>query len=391
MKIVYAGTLPPHPGGSAVLAHDLLAGLARRGHSVTALAPMTAEAAAAGEPLADAPYALRRFPVPIFESAPNTSAPFAYRDAERDGLTRHLPPLLSAGCDLVVAGRETFALTVPEIAHAAGLPCVVLAQGGTLWGLVARTHSPALHDALVAGLARADRIVAVARHVAPHLRALGLTRIDVVPNAVDPEVFAPGPPDAALRAALALDDHGPVVLHVSNLKALKRPLDVAHAAAVALPREPRLWFVVVGEGAGRAQIDAEATRLGIRTRFRFTGWVPRAEVARYLRLADLVVMPSEAEALALVYLETLACGRVLIASDIAAAREVVRDGETGLLFPAGDTPALAACIVRAAGDASLRAAIGARARAWAARHPLARALDAYERVFAATVAGTAPR
>jgi hypothetical protein len=80
-----------------------------------------------------------------------------------------------------------------------------------------------------------------------------------------------------------------------------------------------------------------------------------AEVPRYLNLADLVVTPSETEGLSRVYLETQACGRVLIASDIPAAREVVEPGHTGLLFPRGDPAALAAAILRAGRRSAERA------------------------------------
>jgi glycosyltransferase involved in cell wall biosynthesis len=102
-----------------------------------------------------------------------------------------------------------------------------------------------------------------------------------------------------------------------------------------------------------------------------------------MNLSDIVVMPSAAEALALVYLETQACGRVLVASDVAGAREVVDDGMTGLLFPVGDIDGLTAATLRAARDPALRAAIGARARTAAASHPLDVALSEYEAVCAA--------
>ena len=81
-----------------------------------------------------------------------------------------------------------------------------------------------------------------------------------------------------------------------------------------------------------------------------------------MNLADLVVMPSEREGLARVYLEAQACGKTLIASDIAAAREVVIHGQTGLLFRMGDVQDMADKIVLAAGDPALREAIGTPAR-----------------------------
>ena len=81
-----------------------------------------------------------------------------------------------------------------------------------------------------------------------------------------------------------------------------------------------------------------------------------------MNLADLVVMPSESEGLARVYLEAQACGRTLIASDIAAAREVVIHGQTGLLFRKGDLEDMAEKILLAAGDPLLREKIGKPAR-----------------------------
>jgi glycosyltransferase involved in cell wall biosynthesis len=81
-------------------------------------------------------------------------------------------------------------------------------------------------------------------------------------------------------------------------------------------------------------------------------------------------MPSEAEGMARIYLETQAAGRTLVASDIPPAREVIEHGQTGLLFPLGDIQAFAARILEAAADASLRAHIGALARERVRPHDL---------------------
>jgi glycosyltransferase involved in cell wall biosynthesis len=97
----------------------------------------------------------------------------------------------------------------------------------------------------------------------------------------------------------------------------------------------------------------------------------------YINLADIVVMPSFGEGLARVYLETQACGRVLIASDTPAAQEVVDDGVTGLLFPTGEIDALAERCIHAVRDAGLRARIGAAARERVQRHEIAAAVTRY--------------
>jgi len=88
----------------------------------------------------------------------------------------------------------------------------------------------------------------------------------------------------------------------------------------------------------------------------------------YMNLADLVLMPSEREGLARVYLEGQACGKTLIASDIPAAREVVIHGQTGLLFRMGDVEDLAEQTLLAAGDPLLREKISRPAREHVLRH-----------------------
>jgi phosphatidyl-myo-inositol alpha-mannosyltransferase len=95
---------------------------------------------------------------------------------------------------------------------------------------------------------------------------------------------------------------------------------------------------------------------------------------------------SEDEAQARVYLETQSCGRVILASDIAAAREVITDGETGVLFRMGDAADLAAGMLRLTNDAELRAIIGRRARRRIAAHAMPIIVRAYLDVFADGVA-----
>lgn len=384
MKIAYVGPLAPHPGGSATLGNTLLAGLARRGHAISAIAPITTEALGRGDPLAGAGFTVTRYLVPQFETVPYHPASDEFRSLEGRAVAAHLPPLLEAvRPDVVIAGRETFAWHVPALARRHGVPCVVLAHGGVVWGLLDGTYPRDVAQPLLERLGEADCVIAVARHLAERLRELGLERVETIPNTVDSQAFAPAARDAALMRGLGITDHHVVVAHVSNLKHIKRGLDLVGSAALALRHDPRLLYLVVGDGPSRAEMEAECARTGILDHFRFPGWVPHEEVARYLHLADIVVMPSQVEALALAYLETQACGRVLIATDIPGAREVVEDGRTGLLFAVGDIAALVQLTLRAASDSALRTAIGTQARAAAASRPLDAALAEYEAVFTA--------
>jgi glycosyltransferase involved in cell wall biosynthesis len=170
-------------------------------------------------------------------------------------------------------------------------------------------------------------------------------------------------------------------MHVSNLKPMKRALEIVDSAANAVSVNPKLVYVIVGDGSERQAMEDAARRNGIADHFRFVGWVPYGDVAAYLNLADMVLMPSDSEAQARVYLETQACARALIASDIPAARHVIEDGKTGLLFRKGNIADLTATTLRAAADAPLRARIGAKAR----ERVMAHALDHIAALYSAAV------
>ena len=113
-------------------------------------------------------------------------------------------------------------------------------------------------------------------------------------------------------------------------------------------------------------------------KFRFVNWVEYDKVPDFIRLADIVLMPSEAEALALVYLEAQACGRLLLASNIPAAQEVIIDHETGLLFRKGDIADLTEKLLFAANHHEFRNQVGINARESAEKHSLSELINEYE-------------
>jgi glycosyltransferase involved in cell wall biosynthesis len=390
LDILYAGTLPPHTGGSAIIAADLLVGLAGLGHRVRAVAPIVPSALRDGDPfaLARPEVEVARITVPYFENSPDVAPSDDYRrregeqvrEAMRAAIARRRP-------DVVIVGRESFLWHASEVATAHAIPSILMIQGTTAFGILRGTIPEPMARELLARFRTVDLLVCVARHLAETLEALGLGPIEVIENTVDETLFAPGPKPESLLRELHVTADDVVVAHVSNLKALKRPLDLVAAAREALRRDPRLVFVVVGDGAMREELEEACRREGVAGRFRFPGWVEHARMPAYLNLADVVVMPSEAEARALAYLETQACGRVLLASDIASAREVVVEGETGLLFATGDASDLAAKLLRVASDPELRERIGRRAREVALTRPLGDLVRAYDAALRRVVAG----
>jgi len=381
LSIVYVGTLPPHPGGSAVSGSQILIGLARRGHTVRALAPIAEEAASTGDSFAAAhpEISVTRFLVPYYETAPNTPSPDDYRRREATGIRSKLDRLIRAQRpDIILVGRESFASHVLHVARAHAIPCVVRMAGSTTLGIVSGTYAGARAERLLEQLRTADLLVTPAHHLANSVRALGLERVRTISNAIDLQIFAPKPRDERLRRGLNISPDDLVLMHASNLKAIKRPQDIVRSAAVTLPGDPRLTYVIVGDGDWRQALEEACRDATVAHRFRFTGWIEYARMADYINLADVVIMPSEFEAQARVYLEAQACARLLLASDVPGAREVIVDGVTGLLFRAGDIEDLAAQTLRVAGDPTLRAEIGRAARISVEAHAIDAAVAAYE-------------
>ena len=140
----------------------------------------------------------------------------------------------------------------------------------------------------------------------------------------------------------------------------------------AIARLPGVRGLVIG-GHERepdlARVRSVATRLGIADRVQFTGLVPPSDVARLLQSADVLVLPNPASAIStrftspLKLFEYMAAGRPIVATDLPALREVLRDGETAVLVTPGDASALAAGIQRVVADAAFaeRLALAARA------------------------------
>jgi glycosyltransferase involved in cell wall biosynthesis len=123
---------------------------------------------------------------------------------------------------------------------------------------------------------------------------------------------------------------------------------------------PDARLVLVGDGPTRPEMEKLARSLGVADRVEFAGM--RNDVDRLHPTFDLVALTSECEAFPVSLLEAMACGRAIVASDLPGVREAVVEGETGDLFPVGDSRALADRITRLARDPRRRAAMGEAGR-----------------------------
>lgn len=176
-------------------------------------------------------------------------------------------------------------------------------------------------------------------------RGIAARQVTVIPNAVDIDAFEPGgQPDAALKTRLGLDD-ATVIGFIGSFYAYEGLDLLVDALPALLQRRPDVRLLLVGGGPQDAALKAQSLRLGVADKVIFAGRVPHAEVQRYYDLVDVLAYPRHSMRLTelvtpLKPLEAMAQGRLLVASDVGGHRELIRHGETGMLFRAGSVDAL---------------------------------------------------
>ncbi len=196
---------------------------------------------------------------------------------------------------------------------------------------------------------RSDAVAVICEGLRGDLIARGIdpAKITVSPNGVDLTLFgAPPPPDAALIAELGLAG-ADVLGFIGSFYDYEGLDDLIAAMPAVVARRPNARLLLVGGGPMEAALRAQAAASPAADAIRFVGRVPHDAVERYYSLVDVLVYPRKAMRLTdlvtpLKPLEAMAQRRLVAASDVGGHRELIRDGDTGTLFPADDPAALAA-------------------------------------------------
>ena len=190
----------------------------------------------------------------------------------------------------------------------------------------------------------------------------GVTRpIETISNFVNCDVYQPIKDEEArarCRAHYAAPGE-PVLMHLSNFRPVKRVTDVVKIFARVV-REIPAQLVLVGDGPDRSTAEWLAHDLGIHARVHFLGKQER--VSELLAIADLFLMPSQLESFGLAALEAMACKVPSIATRVGGVPELIDDGVTGLLFPAGDVDGMADGALGLLGDPARLGAMREAAR-----------------------------
>lgn len=320
------------------------------------------------------------------------AAPVAFlHDLPADTPAHNLPLEIAARfaplADLRAARRLAKLAHKADVVHAHGLRAgwiAALAQSVRPFPFMLTAHNMA-EGGLPAQLAlkhigrRAQAIIAVSQAVADSLTALGVppAKLRIVPNGVDVEVFAQLPPRADARQALGFIEDTFTVGCIARLSP-EKGVDVLAQAAAALPDVPVL---VAGDGPQR-----DVLRASLPANVRLLGRIP--DTRALLAAVSVLVVPSRLEGQGIVALEAMAAGVPLIASRVGGLAEMLTDGETVLLVPAGDPAALARAITRLRADPALQAHLSANAarlvrERYSHRRTVAAVLDVYAELAAA--------
>lgn len=194
---------------------------------------------------------------------------------------------------------------------------------------------PSMTEITCYGIRKSDVVTAVSDSLAQDTaKKLCTCRgcIKTVYNFVNPRYFHPGLRQP--RAANKKDKF--ILLHASNLRAVKRPLDVIEIFNHVYKKlGNRVELQIVGEGPLQYDMINRVDELGIEKYVRFLG--VRSDIGTAIASADLLVLPSQQESFGLVALEAMACGVPVIASRVGGLPEVIDNGRTGMLFDVGNT------------------------------------------------------
>jgi len=203
---------------------------------------------------------------------------------------------------------------------------------------------------------RTEDLLAVGARVRDELLAAGIgthEQFTVLPPGVPDE--GPGDRAAARRTLDLPPPEVPVVAFVGRLSDVKRPDRFLEAAELVARDRPETVFLVAGDGAQRARLEALPRQADVR----FLGW--RGDVSDILAAADVVVVTSDNEGMPVTLIEAAMVGRACVTTDVGSAGEVVLDEVTGRVV-ARDSGAVAAAISGLLADAATREAMGRAAR-----------------------------
>jgi len=254
---------------------------------------------------------------------------------------------------------------------------------GTLHGTDVSLHGrhPVAGPRLASTLRGLDALTTVsASHAELAQSVLGLPEPPlVIPNFVDLDQFRPNLPSPVNCGQNRREDRRKFrIIHISNFRSVKNAPGLAQIF-LGIRRKLRAELWLAGDGPEIVGLKKLFLTAGLENDVYFLGPIKR--VAPILTQADLLLMPSLAESFCLAALEAMACGVPVLASCVGGLPEVVKHGETGLLFPLGDHQAAVNLAVTLLSERSKHQAMREAAVRRARTYGQGKIVSVYERLY----------
>lgn len=376
MKLaIVTETFPPEINGVAMTFGIIARELGRRGHAVTVYRPGRADLAGAVTKPEFREVSMPGAPIPGY---PLLRLGFPAWRRLKNLWRRDRPDLVH------VVTEGPLGASAVSTAHALGLP-VTSSFHTNFHAYTGHYGFAPLRRVALGWLRRVHnrtlRTFAPTAELCAELAGLGFRDLHVLSRGVDTRHFSPARRCHALRSAWQAGPDNPVVIHVGRMAAEKNYELLFRAYAAMQAANPRLRFVLAGDGPLKARLIRENPS------HLFAGFFSRDEIGRYYASADIYVHASLTETFGNVLTEAMASGLAVAGFDYAAASQFVRDGENGLTVPTDRPDALIAAAVRLATDDTLRARLRTTAPASLAGQSWENVITHFEADLARVVAG----
>jgi N-acetyl-alpha-D-glucosaminyl L-malate synthase BshA len=235
------------------------------------------------------------------------------------------------------------------------------------------------------GIQQSDGVTAVSKFLKQAtIETFDFDEVEVIPNFICEKHYQKLS-DSPLKRELAPNGER-ILIHVSNFRAVKRPVDCVEILAKVLQKGGDVRLVMVGDGPEYSAIHHRARQLNVLDKTEFVG--KQAKISDYLGIADISLLPSELESFGLAALEAQACELPVVASRVGGIPEVINDGETGFMSDVGDTEKMSDDVLRLLNDEEMRLAFGKRGRElailrYSSEKIIPQYISFYEKVLAA--------